>query len=286
MVYYQHDDGRVCIVFPFMDKVIMGSTDIRVADPDAARCEADEIEYMMTTLRGVFPEMKIAREDIVFTFCGVRPLPASEGTVLANVSRGHSVRVAAPEGERPFPVYSLIGGKWTTFRAFAEQVADRVMGDLGAARRCSTVHEAIGGGKGYPSDAGARAEWVAHMAQASRSAEARVATLLERYGTAAETYAAAESGEGARPLASLPTYTVGEIRRMAAAEDVEHLADLVCRRSTIALLGEATGEVLREIAGIAGDVLGWDAARQAAEVARASAEVVVPGGGAKGRGRG
>ncbi|KPJ70975.1 MAG: glycerol-3-phosphate dehydrogenase, partial [Planctomycetes bacterium DG_20] len=160
MVYYQHADGRVCIVFPFMDKVIMGSTDIRVDDPDAAACDEDEIAYMFTTLRGVFPGISLSRGDIVFVFCGVRPLPVSEGEVLANVSRGHSIRTDEPDGGRAFPVYSLIGGKWTTFRAFAEEAADRVLERLGAERRCSTAHTPIGGGKEFPADAAQRDAWI------------------------------------------------------------------------------------------------------------------------------
>jgi len=277
MVYYQHADGRVCIVFPFMDKVIMGSTDIRVDDPDAAACDEDEIAYMFTTLRGVFPGIDLAREDIVFVFCGVRPLPASEGQVLANVSRGHSIRTIEPDGERGFPVYSLIGGKWTTFRAFAEEAADRVLKRLGAARRCSTEHTPIGGGKEFPSDPGQREAWIARVAKASGLDAARVATLLDRYGTAAQTWANQADGEGERPLETLPDYTVGEVARIASGEYVEHLTDLVCRRSTIALLGCARRQALRELADVVGPVLGWDEARKQEEVETALAEVRVPG---------
>ncbi len=75
MVYYEHTDGRICITFRFMDKVIMGSTDIRVADPDAAACEDAERDYMMATLQGVFPGLKLSLDDIVHVFCGVRPCP-------------------------------------------------------------------------------------------------------------------------------------------------------------------------------------------------------------------
>ena len=277
MVYYQHADGRVCIVFPFMDKVIMGSTDIRVDDPDAAACDEDEIDYMFTTLRGVFPGIDMSREDIVYVFCGVRPLPGSEGEVLANVSRGHSIRTIEPDGDRAFPVYSLIGGKWTTFRAFAEEVADRILERLDAARRCSTEHTPIGGGKDFPADAAQREAWIARVAKASGLDEARVATLLDRYGTAAERLATQADAEAERPLRSLPGYTVGEVARIAADEYVEHLTDLICRRSTIALLGDARRETLRELAEVAGPVLGWDEARKEEEIERALAEVRVPG---------
>jgi glycerol-3-phosphate dehydrogenase len=278
MVYYQHADGRVCIVFPFMDKVILGSTDIRVDDPDRAACDDGELRYMMETLRGVFPGVTVPRRAIVYAFCGVRPLPASEGQVLANVTRGHSLHVIEPQEDRTFPVYSLVGGKWTTFRALAEQAADRVMADLGLGRRGSTAHEPIGGGRGFPADAEARKAWIARVAQTYGLPELRVAALLERYGTDAETYAATAGAEAERPLRSLPDYTVGEIARIASHEYVEHLTDLACRRSTIALLGRAREESLTELADVAGDALGWDAARRKKEVALALAETRVPGG--------
>ena len=278
MVYYQHVDGRVCIVFPFLGRVIMGSTDLRVDDPDLARCDGDEIEYMFQTLRGVFPGVELSRGDIVYVFCGVRPLPSSEGQVLANVSRGHSLRVLEPDERRPYPLFCLIGGKWTTFRAFAQEVADRILEHLGAERRCSTERLPIGGGRGFPLGEEPRRQWIARVAERSGLAESRVAVLLARYGTAAEAYATAADAGADRPLASLPEYTVGEVRRIAAEEWVEHLTDLICRRSVIALLGEATGPALAELAEIVGGVLGWDEARQAEEVARALEEVRVPRG--------
>ena len=266
MVYYQYDDGRVCIAFPFLDKVIMGSTDIRVEDPDTVRCDEAEIEYMLTTLRSVFPGVKITRDQIVFTFCGVRPLPRAGTEVTAIVSRGHSVRADEPADGRAFPIYSLIGGKWTTFRAFAEQVADRLMARLDAQRKCSTAQLPIGGGRDFPADPSRRAEWIRRVAQKTGLAEPRVTTLLERYGTATESYAASATAEQERPLKSLPSYTVGEIQQIVADEYVEHLGDLVCRRSLIALLGDAREPVLRELAGIAAPLLHWDDARKEQEV--------------------
>jgi glycerol-3-phosphate dehydrogenase len=265
MVYYQYADGRVCIVFPFLDKVIMGSTDIAVDDPDAARCDADEVSYMLATLGSVFPGIKISSADIVFTFCGVRPLPRASTDVTAIVSRGHTVRVDEPAADRPFPVYSLIGGKWTTFRAFAEQAGDTILARLGHARQCHTQQQPIGGGRDYPADPARRTAWIERVAQASGLSTARVAQLLERYGTSAEAWIG-ELNADPRPLASLPSYTVGEIRRIVAREYVQHLSDLVCRRSLIALLGDAREDVLRELADIAGPLLGWDDRRRAEEV--------------------
>jgi len=294
MVYYQHADGRVCIVFPFMDKVIMGSTDIRIDDPDAARCDEPEVRYMLETLRGVLPNMEIRRDQIVYVFCGVRPLAASGSKVTAVVSRGHSIHTDEPDGPRPFAVISLVGGKWTTFRSLAEQSADAILARLGRPRKCRTDDMPIGGGQDCPVGQERRKQWIASLAGQTKLPEARIADLLARYGARAETYArqagreasgnAATSADGAAttgaaaetPLKTLPDYSVGEIRRIAAEEYVQHLDDLVCRRSIIALLGRASEPALTELAAVAGEVLGWSADRQAAEVARALDELRMP----------
>jgi len=278
MVYYQHADGRVCIVFPFMGKVIMGSTDIRIADPDAARCDEAEVRYMLDTLRGVLPNVEIRRDQIVHVFCGVRPLQASGSKVTAVVSRGHSIHTVEPDERRPFAVISLVGGKWTTFRALAEQSADAILARLGRERRCRTDDMPIGGGKGCPVGDEQRKQYIARLAGQTGLSETRIADLLTRYGARAEEFAgAATDGAGDQaPLKTLPDYSVGEIRRIAAGEYVHHLDDLVCRRSVIALLGRATEPALTELAEIAGEVLGWDAARRKAEIARALDELRMP----------
>lgn len=139
MIYYEHTDGRICITFRFMDKVIMGSTDIRVDDPDKAVCDDAEIEYMLTTLRGVFPDIAVKRDDIVHIFCGVRPLMASGFDFTSRASRSHATVEHKPDETRAFPVYSMAGGKLTTFRAFAEQTADRVLAFLDRERNVATT---------------------------------------------------------------------------------------------------------------------------------------------------
>jgi len=186
------------------------------------------------------------------------------------------VRVIEPAPGREFPIYCLIGGKWTTFRAFAAQVADQVMARLGVARRYGSERLPIGGGKDFPTDASRRPEWIVRVARGSGLPEDRVAVLLERYGTAAEAYAfsAGADAEAEQPLRTLPSYTAGEVRRIAAGEYVEHLSDLVYRRSLIGLVGDAREDVLRELAEVVGGVLGWDAARMASEVSAARAAAV------------
>ena len=277
MIYYEHADGRVCIAFNFGDRVLMGSTDIHVDDPDDAHCTPEEIDYMFATLGGVFPGLSLTRDDIVYAFCGVRPLAAAGGEVNATISRGHSLRTIEPDSGRAFPVHCMVGGKWTTFRTFAEQTADRILENLGRRRQRSTEQMAIGGGRDFPADAEQKAQWIARVAEQTGEAPQRVGVLFERYGTTAEVYAAAAAAEPETPLASLPDYSVGEIRRIAADECIVHLIDLLCRRTTLAILGRATPEAVRELADIIAPVLGWDEARANVEAQQALAELAVPG---------
>lgn len=145
-LFFENEDGRICIFFPLHGKVLVGSTDIRIEDPDDAVCDEREIDYMLQSVRTVFPAIKIGREHIVSRFCGVRPLPASEAGFTGRISRDHARRDLPPAPPaRPWPAYSLVGGKWTTFRAFAEQVADKIFADLGRARRTATHDTPIGG---------------------------------------------------------------------------------------------------------------------------------------------
>jgi glycerol-3-phosphate dehydrogenase len=266
MVYYEHTDGRICIAYAFMGKVIVGSTDLPVDDPDTARCEEAEIEYMLATVRRMFPGLAIGREQVIFTMCGVRPLPASEASTPGSISRDHRIEIAEPAGERPFPIYSLVGGKWTTFRALAEGAADLILARLAVPRRLSTAAVAIGGGKGFPRAHDDATDWVKRVAAQARLGRERVLGLLRRYGSAAESYALKLDGRGETTLKTLPSYSVEETEWVVEQEFVERLTDLLARRSVIALLGQATPDVAAEIAPIVGRLRGWDPDRQAEEI--------------------
>ena len=50
MAYFEALDGRVCIVYPFLDRVLVGSTDIPVDDPDQIATEPAEVDYLLEVL--------------------------------------------------------------------------------------------------------------------------------------------------------------------------------------------------------------------------------------------
>ncbi len=273
MVYYEHTDGRVCITFRFLDKVIMGSTDIKVENPDDAHCEQSEVDYMMTTLNGAFPKLEISTDDVVYQFCGVRPLPASRLDYTSRVSRSHSVESCPPDDRRKFPIHCLVGGKWTTFGAFAREVTDDLLQELGTERKKGLDEMPYSGAVGFPESDEERAALIKESAAEHQLGEDYIEQLFSRYGMEAETLLRETAEDLAKPLKTLPGYSVGEIRWMVENECVGHLMDLVRRRSLIALLGDATEDVLAELATIAGGCLDWDADRQKQEIATTLAEV-------------
>ena len=149
-LYFENEDGRVCIFFPVHGKVLVGSTDLRIDDPNQAVCDEQEIDYILESIRHVFPSLRVGREHIVSHFCGVRPLPRVDGGPTGRITRDHHCRILPMTAARPWPVYALVGGKWTTFRAFAEQVADRLFVQLGRSRRADSREVAIGGREPEP----------------------------------------------------------------------------------------------------------------------------------------
>ena len=92
MVYFENVDGRVCIVFPYQGHVLAGSTDIRVDGPTRVRCEEDELDYILGSVGFIFPQIEISQRQVVFSFSGIRPLPASDHDFTGRITRGHFVR--------------------------------------------------------------------------------------------------------------------------------------------------------------------------------------------------
>jgi glycerol-3-phosphate dehydrogenase len=190
----------------------------------------------------------VLRDQIVHRLCGVRPLPRASGDVGA-VTRDHSIVTLALPGTA-VPVLCLIGGKWTTFRAFSELAADRVLVELGLLRKVSTRGLAIGGGREFPKDAAGRLVLAAELAKRGRISETRAEVLLARYGTLAGAYVDSLRGRGETMLASAPDYARDEIRHIAATERVGGLEDILYRRTLLALTGWDRPAVRAEIAAL------------------------------------
>ena len=267
MIYFEYADGRILLCYPFFDHVLVGTTDIRIHHPDEALCSEEEVQYLLGALRWLFPQLTIRPEDIVFRYCGVRPLPATAGRE-GEISRDHDLRFTPATQERPYPVASLIGGKWTNFRAFSEVAAHWVLNQLGAEIRGSSALHAIGGGQDFPTSEAEQNEWIARLTAETGHDPCWITRWFQRYGTRAAALAAQITKEATTPLNHAPDYARGEIIALVQREQVCHLDDLLLRRTLLAIRGQLTAQLLEEAAQITGASLGWNAPRIDREIAR------------------
>ena len=267
--FFENKDGRIVLIFPLYDRVLIGTSDITVDDPDDIRCTDQEIDYFLDMVKRVFPDVNLSRQNIVFQFSGVRPLPFSGAKTTGQISRDHSIEVLSGDWTNlNFPVYSLVGGKWTSFRAFSEQTADKAFEFLGVKRTKESHSLAIGGGKGY---AAASVDIQRHLESLSAwtgVSRERLKVLFNRYGTRSEAVATFMNGGTDRLLQTLPDYSLRELIFVISHEKVCHLDDFLLRRSMLAMLGRLTRGSLDELAGGFANALGWTIEQKEAEVAR------------------
>nr|WP_246036408.1 glycerol-3-phosphate dehydrogenase/oxidase [Sinomonas susongensis] len=266
-IFFEHTDGRIVLIYPIGDRVLVGTTDIDAGEDLVPVCTQDEVSYFFDLIRHVFPGVPVDPSQIVYTFSGVRPLPRHDDTAPGFVSRDYRIEREAVSRDAPLRL-SLVGGKWTTFRAVSENLADAVLGELGLVRRESTAERPIGGGAGFPEGRAAQRDWIAAHLPASLD-PLRAEVLLERYGTRAEEVAAFLAGGPDRMLESTQELSVRELAYMARHEQVGHVVDVLIRRTSLAFRGLVTPEVIGEVAETLAPHLGWESERVHSEVRHA-----------------
>ncbi|MBT2596957.1 glycerol-3-phosphate dehydrogenase/oxidase [Arthrobacter sp. ISL-72] len=268
-IFFEHTDGRIVLIYPMGDRVLVGTTDIRADMAEDAVCTDEEITYFFDLIKHVFPDIRITRESIVYSFAGVRPLPRDDAEHPGFVSRDYRIERRDREiAGTNVPVLSLVGGKWTTFRALSEHMTNDVLTILGHKRKISTAKLPIGGGTDFPPTETDIQAWITQHVSDDLDA-ARVEGLLTRYGTRATdviTYLTA--GED-RVLHSTPELSLREIEFMVRHEQIGHLIDVLIRRTSLAFRGMVTAELLTELAQALAGPLGWDTARTAQEITHA-----------------
>jgi glycerol-3-phosphate dehydrogenase len=263
-IFFENDDGRIVLIYPLKGRVLIGTTDIDADPSQPAVCTEEEVDYFFDLVKHVFPQIDVTRDHIVYRYSGIRPLPRHEDTAPGFVSRDYRIVETPIAGLPSSTVLSLVGGKWTTFRALSAHLSTEATTRLGVTRTVDTTGMPIGGGKDFPTTDAARTTWVA--AHADGLDRAQVDRLLTRYGTRASSVIDVLLDQPSEPLSSHPELTRAEIAYFAEHEDAVHLADVVLRRTNLAFVGGVTIELLSEIADVLGEALGWDADRHETEI--------------------
>jgi len=114
-------------VLPAEQRAIVGTTDTFTSQsPDEVRATESDVAYLLRAVNHHFPGARATRDDVVSAWAGIRPLAAQGATEApSSASREHSIVEHVPGLVR------VTGGKLTTYRAMAAEVADAVERSLG-----------------------------------------------------------------------------------------------------------------------------------------------------------
>jgi glycerol-3-phosphate dehydrogenase len=116
---FQNADGRIIFAIPYeRDFTLIGTTDEDHADPDEApQISEGEITYLCAAASGYF-RAPVKREDIVWTYSGLRPLYDDGASKAQEATRDYVLKLDASAGQAP--LLTIFGGKITTYRKLAE----------------------------------------------------------------------------------------------------------------------------------------------------------------------
>lgn len=250
VIFMHADDQRPVFIYPWEGRTVVGTTDLdHREDLDIeASISGAEFDYLLRGVNAQFPGEKIVRDDVITTWSGVRPIVASGSGVDPSKERRDHV-VWDDKG-----LVTVTGGKLTTFRLIALDVlkaARHYLPGLDASDSRAPVFREIGT---VPGAAAVPGETLLR--------------LKGRYGLHTARFLA-EAGAGElQPIPDVDTLWA-ELRWGARREQVQHLDDLLLRRTRLGLLLAEGGAVhLPRIRTICQPELGWSDARWQEEEAR------------------
>ncbi len=265
VVYYEsRRDGRLVLVIPWMGRLMIGTTDVRFdLDPDDARCDIGEAEYLLAEVNALVPSAHLTLDDVLFTYSGVRPLPYAPDKAASSVPRSHVLHDHQDSGLAN--LVTVVGGKLTTHRQLAEDAVDDALKRLGRRKRRSTTKDLP-----LPGARVSDLEQFRHSLAASSGLPARtVDRLVAFYGSRADRIVAlAQRDERLTAGVHQGTGAIAAEVAFAVDEDLAlTLSDVMARRMLLAFEPGHGRESVPAVVELLAHRLSWDGDRRAREAA-------------------
>jgi glycerol-3-phosphate dehydrogenase len=258
-LYTEAADRRPIFVIPWNDQVLAGTTEIPdSSDPAKTQPSQEEIDYLFSSLKKLFPKAKLQSENIRYSFAGVRPLPYSTDKDLGAISRHHFLRDHKQDGASH--MISIIGGKLTTAAELARECARKI--GIQTAKFDGTA--VIGNDSLDP----LLDQWVLEIAEAGSVSESTARSIVEWHGKRAFEIArmALSSAELRAPLCSHTEHIVAEALDAMSNECAVTLGDVLLRRVPVALGSCWSESCSREAAMRISAAMQWSEIQTAAEL--------------------
>jgi glycerol-3-phosphate dehydrogenase len=143
--FFQNNDGRIFFAIPYeQDFTLIGTTDQDYqGDPGRVEISAQEIDYLCAGASAYFRE-PIGRDDIVWTYSGVRPLYDDGASMAQEATRDYVLKASGQPGEPQ--LLNVFGGKITTYRRLAESMLEKIEEILGTRGKPWTAGATLPGG--------------------------------------------------------------------------------------------------------------------------------------------
>jgi glycerol-3-phosphate dehydrogenase len=148
MLIPKTDDGRVLFAIPWFGSLLVGTTDEEIDSLDHLHLDVHEVEYLLGHLNRYLAR-PVSADQIASGMVGVRPLVgSSKSSSTKKIARTHDVELDSQSG-----LISIMGGKWTTYRAMAQDTIDAAQKSLdGGHSQCRTLNYRLVGSDGYSTD--------------------------------------------------------------------------------------------------------------------------------------
>jgi glycerol-3-phosphate dehydrogenase len=125
-VYFDTDDKRMIFCIPRQNITYIGTTDtLYNKEIDMATTTLEDLNYLLRQVNNRFENTKIEKNDVLSSWCGLRPLIYEEGKSASELSRKDEIFESASG------LYSMAGGKLTGYRLMAEHLVNKVCRKLG-----------------------------------------------------------------------------------------------------------------------------------------------------------
>jgi glycerol-3-phosphate dehydrogenase len=271
-------DGRPYFIVPWNGRYLIGTTDIRYEDDlDYVSASEEEIQYLLDETNYVIPGARLSRDDVLYTYAGVRPLPHQPEGETGGVTRSHVVfdhakggsaaggKIARSDVELPQVggLLSIIGGKLTTYLNLSRQTVDAAFKKLDRkAPKSRSRKVPLPGSETSDFEA-----FAAGFKSASTIPEVLSDRLLKLYGVrAAEVLKIGEEDPELltplSPIVSVETALIGaEVIWAFREEMAQTLSDVLLRRSMAGYGPRVALDVVDAAAEVAVKHLGWEQER-------------------------
>jgi glycerol-3-phosphate dehydrogenase len=246
------EDGRVLFAVPWMGRLLVGTTEKEVGVHDELYLTKEEVEYLLHHLNQ-YLERPVGVECVVSGLAGARPLVSTEDSRdTKKLAREDVLEIDGASG-----LISIMGGKWTTYRAMAEDTINAVQKRLGVAKtECPTIDHPLIGSDGYTPE-----YWQVLVKEYGISEET-AHHLAEKFGTRAPRVLeiARHSSDMAEPIVDGSPMLRAEVAYCARNEMAITIEDILSRRLGVQVY--SWRDAIRAapvVASILGSELGWSA---------------------------